>query len=297
MPQFASDTFTEAVDTALTSHTGEVGGIWTKNTGIGAFTAPTVVGATDRVRLNTTNEWAGYASGSPASPDYDVSVVLTVVTRDGYCGPVGRQITNDHTYYQVAIDSAGTSGEGYSLGKYLSGVWSLLAEYVVTPQTGDIIMLRMRGTLIQMLINGIVRGQVTDSSITAAGKAGIYGAQYAVPGNAVGYHFDNFTAEDAPQDPSAQGKSPTVGNTIAAARAVAAGWLCIEHTRRRMGRRAIASRRAWRQSLNARWRTCLSSAERDGGGDAARGLEREAERRYSELAADLRAGSPLRTSA
>lgn len=199
MPRFSADSFTESADTALTSHTGETGATWTKNSSYTTSTVPQVVGATDRERLNdSAHEVACYASGLPAGIDYDVQVTVNVVSRDGYHGVTGRGATATLDWYEAFVDSAGSGGEGYYLGKYVSGTFTELASYVTTPQTGDILKLRVRGSSVEMLVNGTVRGSATDTSFKTAGRVGIFGAQYAAPGNSVGYHFDNFEALDAP---------------------------------------------------------------------------------------------------
>lgn len=217
MATFVSDTFTEASDTALTSHTGETGATWTKNTNAvyNTHTVQQVVAATDRVRLNDsgTNEIACYASGLPAGIDYDVQVTVQVVSRDGYHGISGRGATSTQDFYQAFVDSAGAGGEGYNISKYVSGTYTNLAEYVTTPANGDTMMLRMRGSSVLLIINGTERGSATDTSFATAGRVGMYGAQYAAPGNSVGYHFDDFSASDAPVTWCASGTVGAGGTT------------------------------------------------------------------------------------
>src|SRR5208282_4588688 len=67
---------------------------------------------------------------------------------------------------------------------------------IMSPGDSHRMTLRMHGTSISLLVDGIVRvGPITDASISAAGYAGIYGG--AAVTDTTGTHLDNFNAQSS----------------------------------------------------------------------------------------------------
>lgn len=58
------------------------------------------------------------------------------------------------------------------------------------------VKLQMRGTSIKVFVDGVERMSVTDSSITAAGRAGVYARSYSMT-DTWGRRIDNFTENSA----------------------------------------------------------------------------------------------------
>jgi hypothetical protein len=59
------------------------------------------------------------------------------------------------------------------------------------------VKLQMRGTSIKVFVDGAERISVADSTITGAGRAGVYTGSYDNT-DTWGMHIDNFTATNAP---------------------------------------------------------------------------------------------------
>lgn len=165
---FLVDSFTEASTINLTAHTPETGGAWSKITGT----------SND---LNV-NGGGGYATGATTStavyrnaatpPSADYSVEATVQhTLEGFVGVIGRASSSANTLYQLFY--AGSLH--WYLERVVGGTATNLGGYDVAlaTNTDAVVKLEMIGTSIKAYINGVERISVTDSSITAAGFAGV----------------------------------------------------------------------------------------------------------------------------
>jgi hypothetical protein len=83
----------------------------------------------------------------------------------------------------------------------------------------------MNGSTIRMLVDGVVRGSVTDTSITGAGRAGVRlgsSTATATQGDTVGLHLDNFRVSPPLADSKGTNTGdylggPTLGNAGAIA--------------------------------------------------------------------------------
>ena len=185
---FVSDTFTDSDGTSVTSHTGETGATWTNHP---SYTNGAKI---QNNRAHGNNDYRVlYASGSPASADYDVEAVVRKVTGLNHAGVVGRCSTSTNTYYAAVWENA---GPWWRLYKLVSGTSTSLGTYSDNPAEGTdrTVKLQMRGTSIKVFVDGTERISVTDSAISDAGRAGIrllYGTA------TTGYHVDSITATDA----------------------------------------------------------------------------------------------------
>jgi hypothetical protein len=108
-------------------------------------------------------------------------------------GPAGRMDTSANTMYAVRLNS----GTSWELRKIIAGAQSTIGTSTnQLPGVGQFktVKLIMNGTSISVEINGVVEiGPVTDSDITAAGKAG-FRSSGGVTGT-TGFHLDNFEAK------------------------------------------------------------------------------------------------------
>lgn len=213
MATFLNDTFTDTDTTVLTSHTGETGATWTRQTGENASGQFTV--RTNRIYCSTAQAVL-QASGAPATPNYDVTATIRVVsTVTSIIGVVGRASTSARTYY-LAFYNRVTSGGAWSVGlqRMLAGTASTLVENSITSFTAGTthtLLLRMVGDQISVYSDGVlVVGPVTDANITTAGKGGVW-SNTAVT-TTTGHHIDTITAADAVTTP--------VGKTFAKLQAV-----------------------------------------------------------------------------
>lgn len=212
---FASDTFTDTSGTLLASHVAVLGGTWVKHTSYGS--SDLYISNANRCRaLGTTEVY--YSPATPSSADYTVQADLTILSALAGCivGVVGRVDTAADTMY-IAWYKQATGAWG--LRKHVAGTATALgADVVQALVSGDVVQLSMIGTTIKLIVNGITLITVTDSAITAVGKAGVYAN---LGSDSTGYHLDNFSAVNvgtAPVNtvaPAVTG-TPTVGQTLTA---------------------------------------------------------------------------------
>lgn len=194
---FVTDTFTDANNTALTSHTGELGATWTAH-----VSRPTVPQISDANRLRGTagagSACLDYASGVPASADYDVEIDAVCITdvASTEVSAMGRIDTAAETGYYATYWSGSHFSE---LKKIVAGAATSLGTYSHTISAGGgsaRIKLEMRSTAIKLYVDGTERVAAVDSAITDAGRAGMRNFYTTAPTNAANYHVDNFAATD-----------------------------------------------------------------------------------------------------
>lgn len=211
---FVNDTFTgESSGTNLTAHTGETGATWAKHdiNNAGNF----LFDASGRVYPTAANT-AYYASGT-GTADYEVQVdVVTIAKEAGRAfGICGRASTSANTFYWFRYD--GTAN--WNLYKAVAGSFTQLgSSTAVTINDGSTYTMRLRmlGSTItaSVAVNGgafsnVCGSPVTDSAISSAGKAMIFGDEAG--GLSVGYHYDNFSAYDV-SAPGTQDIAPNNAN-------------------------------------------------------------------------------------
>jgi len=221
---FSSDTFTGSSGTTLASHTGEVGGTWTQYTGAG--TTPALLTDANRVRKSATTGYAAYySSGVPASADYTVQadvVVKSILSQDS-AGVIGRASTAAQTYYVARYNTSQTRWE---LAKVVSGTTTVLGSSSQTLTVGATytVRLEMLGSALRVYVNGASVITASDSSITAAGRAGIqlgYSGAGSSPSNTTGLHLDNFVGNSTAQ--AADSKGTNTGTYVNGVNQIASG--------------------------------------------------------------------------
>lgn len=197
MSVFVSDTFTDTATTALTAHTGGTGATWTLAP---SATGSMLISNANRVFANVNpvgNNCDHYASGIPATADYDVEAVIRRVTNaTGATGVLGRVSTSATTKYSAFLYFDGQ----FYLYKNVAGTETQLGVYnaVTADNTNYTVKLEMRGTAIKAYLDGVLRISATDGAITAAGRAGI--ESQGLYTDTTGFHIDTFTATDAALD-------------------------------------------------------------------------------------------------
>ena len=206
MAIFVNDTFTGTDDTVVTSHTGETGATWTFAPGNSATGANEPKIKSNALRGASANNSICYASGDPSSADYTVSGVFAFpgTDRPAIWGVAGRMSTSANTGY-FAIGFAGE----IRLYKYVAGSLTQIGSGDLLTAAADTytLTLDMAGTTIAVRIQRSSDSQwlasgntwqseqvncisETDSSISAAGKAGFW-----LSGDiSVGF-FTTFTVE------------------------------------------------------------------------------------------------------
>jgi hypothetical protein len=172
---FLYDTFTGSDGTPLTAHTGESGATWTSDGGSFNVTNGRVQGTSTGFVL---------ASGLPPSADYVVFAEFTHLTDAGVNGVAVRiQPGTDTGYYLY-----------YSLGNFrlrkrVNGVMTVLGDYPYAVGSLPVVAgLAIAGDRIDVFVNGALTATVTDTSITARGRAGLRSSSVSPT---TGYHLDN----------------------------------------------------------------------------------------------------------
>lgn len=193
---FLDDSLTDANGTLLSAHVGELNAAWTKHPNAGSGTFDIRANRTRPVGTGLPQLY--YASGVPASADYDVDGVISLLTDTG-TGPaiMGRLATNDDTGYGVRWISAAT--DIIQLFKVVAGAITQLQTFNFPFAAGDVaVKLEMRGTAIKVYVNGVERISVVDNAIAAAGRVGVRAA--GAMGTATGSHIASISASDPAVD-------------------------------------------------------------------------------------------------
>ena len=193
MAQFGSDNFDDTDGITLSTHNAA----WTRHT---SYTVNAQIAA-NRVRQSATGNSVYWHSGSPASADYSVSSDLFMKEPQGgqsYVGVAGRINTAGNTFYVARY--AGGATDGWQLAKFVGGSFTSLgvSAQSTVDETSYNVKLEMIGTAIKLYKEGSGTAliSVTDSAITAAGKAGIYFSDDSSASDTTGIHIDNFSADE-----------------------------------------------------------------------------------------------------
>lgn len=191
----ASDAFTDASATTLASHTPSSGGSWTLHSSYSGSTA--AISNANRCRSDGSmlDATSYYHSATPASADYVVSSDLYIVTTRGQAGVQARMDTSADTCYAAFIEMLGPTVTAY-LVKRVAGTTTTLDSHVVTANAGDThaILLTCQGTALSVSWDGTPIMSATDSSITTAGKAGLWLKNSNIWAGSDSYnaHIDNW---------------------------------------------------------------------------------------------------------
>lgn len=155
-----------------------------------------------RLRLRGTaagSNKSAYHSAVPPSADYSVraSVAPLSLVTNSSMGVMARRSTGADTCYFARLSVA----SGWQLYKRLAGVNSQLGSSVAQALTaGDTyaIELRVTGSTIEVYGAGdpSPKISVTDTSITDAGRAGVFVSQSGSVGDSTGWHLDDLFAGD-----------------------------------------------------------------------------------------------------
>lgn len=186
MADFVTDTFSgEGSNVSITSHVGETGATWTMAVGYSAV--PLLLSASSNLKGGASGGSAAYASGVPASAEYDIEA--DIVPGTSAVGIIGRVSTSTNTFYMASISSDGATMRLY---KCLSGSYTELGSYTISGS--ETLKLEIRDAAKKVYYGGVERISSTDNSITDAGRAGIRFSGWNSPP-----YLDNFKATDASQ--------------------------------------------------------------------------------------------------
>jgi hypothetical protein len=210
--QFVNASFVGTAGTGLSSHDSN----WTQHTSYG--TGSCLLSNANTCRRSNNNSALYWHSGAPASADYEVAAWLLAKETDGGAsnsGVVGRVDTAANTFYHARY--AGGATDGWQLFKLVAGVATQLgstSSQSLTDESSNAIKLRMVGTTIELYKQGggSATISVTDSAISAAGKAGLRMVGTGET-DTTGLHLDGpLTADDIGGGASLVG--PLIGGAL-----------------------------------------------------------------------------------
>lgn len=187
---FANDAFAGSAGTDVTAH----GTDWSYQAG-GTSGLTFMLSDANRLRANgsgTLYRGACHAA-VPPSADYDVTALIRVVS-DNNQSTIGVAGRMDPAALRCYFARYNTGNNRWEIVRFNADAGTVLGWYGQTYATGEAatVMLRMRGTTISLLVDGVERVSVVDTAISAAGKAGVF-ATYGVT-NTTGLHLDDWQA-------------------------------------------------------------------------------------------------------
>jgi hypothetical protein len=190
--QFLNQTFSGTTGTAITSLTPATGGAWSVQSGFSPA-SPNAIDTAGTALYSPTSSGSYQNAATPPSANYYVEAVMTMlssVSADNV-SITGRADTASNTLYFAGYSV--TAG-GWRLFKVVAGT----ATQLGTTQTdawssgSRTVRLTMTGTTIALAVGGSTLISVTDTAISAAGKAGVrYGL---AQGPSSGIHINSIVA-------------------------------------------------------------------------------------------------------
>lgn len=203
---FLSDTFTVGgVPVLLSAHAPDIGGTWVKHP---SFTDDiTAQNAENRALTTGATSTFWYNNVTPPSADYEISCTVRYAdATGGDMGVIGRASSSVDTFYRLYLTATQVK-----LDKHVAGTTTnlLAVAHSLAQYTDATIKLRMVGSTISAFYNGsqIAGSPVTDSSITAAGFAGI--------GLKIYGRVDDLLATDIAANPAPTFPGPNIANITA----------------------------------------------------------------------------------
>ena len=194
---FVSDNFSVGSSgAALTTRTGQTGATWTLQSGSDT-NGVLVLSNAQRVRVNVNDRTClVYASGTPASDQYDVVADFFVYS----------VIPTTHIGIWARIPGSGLNGihlrylaDGWYLRSISGGVVTTIGSHLQNLVAGQTytVRLQVRNGAVGVKVNGVSVIHTTASVVTGPGRVGISAfANVAGPvdTNTTGIHLDNFQA-------------------------------------------------------------------------------------------------------
>ena len=179
---FVEDTFAGVDDTNLVDHTGEVGATWTHHASYGAGPVFHQI-HTGGLKCNNALSECDYASGAPATAEYDVTALIhcvdmTVGIGTGLIGICGRVDVAANTMYIARYDE---QNGRWQLLKIEAGAGTSLGLFAQELTDGVVYTLKLeiRDAAKKLYVDGVERISSADNAIAAAGKVGVRGSNYS----------------------------------------------------------------------------------------------------------------------
>lgn len=175
---FFRDEFTDVAGTLLTSHTPDSGGTWTFSaTHSDATGATPVISNANRCRSSGSAgsgaESVAYASPTSPTPDQQIDFTLWFETLAAEAGIVARLDTGADTFYRCRYR---INSGAWQIHSIVAGTATLLGSFAETlvADTEYNARFELIGDRLKLYRDGVEQISVVDSSITAAGKVGVF---------------------------------------------------------------------------------------------------------------------------
>lgn len=187
MPTVFSDNFTDTGGTTLASHVPGTGTSWTALTGTG-LSGNMQIDTGGTYARNGTSGITAYTADA-TYPQADYTVTGTIV-RPG--SPFGD------TFAVMGRAADGNNFYGFRNNATTWQIWTRIAgantavgtTFSAAPANGDIFTLEMIGSTLNGYVNSVLRCTATNSSLTAAGKGGLW---WNAVNDQTGVGIDNFS--------------------------------------------------------------------------------------------------------
>lgn len=174
------DTFTVGSNTALTSHTPDIGTSWTLliDSTAGAVVV-NAVATTDFATASansSSNKIAYRADYTPASADMDVIMTLSGGGPSGGDDPIMllARIVDASNFYALVLYQNAKSGNDFFIYKVVAGTATAIGTAASFDETGsETVMFSLRGTSLKGYKNGVELVAATDSTFTSSGMGGL----------------------------------------------------------------------------------------------------------------------------
>ncbi len=197
-----SDAFSGLNGTELYFHAPEVGTSWTK-----LITTPNYAqilhcgDGTAGGNVTCTGGQTGFSAGTLYTADAPVyaanyEVQLTVVNAQigDFSTIMAARIQDANNMYAVRFNSAAGGGQIY---KKVGGTWTALGSAFNGPANGSVVKFVANGSTLSFYDDGVLMRSVTDTGITAAGKAGLgIGAVISPSDDVDSQRFDDFRVKN-----------------------------------------------------------------------------------------------------
>lgn len=168
---FFSDTFTDTDGVQLQNHAPTLGTSWTRLWGTNAANDLEINLNACRPDANVGDAGLIYtADATYPSANYDITFTITSAITS--LGPIYSfvRIQDQENMYAVYIKDGAAVCQLY---KKVAGTWSAIGSAFEEPAAGSVCKLEINGTALKFYDDGVEIGSATDSSISAAGKAGM----------------------------------------------------------------------------------------------------------------------------
>lgn len=192
---FTQDTFTDADGTLLADHVGEIGALWSQNPAANYGTTGGIINSNEMYfnSFVVGNDVCWQASGVPVSADqYTEAVVIAKsLPASGVFKIFARQNASNATAYMARYNLSGTRWQLYRVNSSAS-ITQLGSDVVQSLSVGQVLTVKLlcQGTTISLIVDGVTKISVTDSTVTAKGRAAL-GAQVSAATATTLFHFQS----------------------------------------------------------------------------------------------------------